>query len=122
MKSNKLRVAAAAFGGIVLASCTSTGTTSSINTTTHEAARTSTYEPGSSRLDQSRHNYVACLLETRSDASCTSQRTRFADAVRASAFKHPSTLPSHRQARNNQDFIDLTVERALSRTRRLALR
>ena len=96
---------------VALAACSTTGT----------GTNATAYAPDGTAVDQVRHNYVACLLETRSDASCTSQRTRFADAVRAAAFKHPKTFQSHRQAASNEAFINLTVEKAVSDTRRLAL-
>lgn len=104
-----LAVGAAAM--MALAACSTTGAGSSATA----------YAPDGTAVDQARHNYVACLLETRSDASCTAQRTRFADAVRTAAFKHPKTFQSHRQAASNQAFINLTVEKAVSDTRRLAL-
>lgn len=109
-KITLLAVGAAAM--MTLAACSTTGAGSSATA----------YAPDGTAVDQARHNYVACLLETRADASCMAQRTRFADAVRAGAFKHPKTFSSHRQAASNQAFINLTVEKAVSDTRRLALR
>lgn len=97
---------------MALAACSTSGTGSSATA----------YAPENTPVDQARHSYVACLLKTRSDASCTSQRNRFANAVRATAFKHPKTFQNHRQAASNQSFVNLTVEKAVSDTRRLALR
>ncbi|MBK1623095.1 hypothetical protein [Afifella marina] len=90
--------------------------------TTGDGTSTVAYAPDDTVVDQARHSYVACLLESGSDASCTSHRTRFANAVRVAAFKHPKTFNNHRQAASNQEYIDLTVEKAVSDTRRLALK
>ena len=97
---------------MVLTACSTSGTGPSA----------SAYAPENTPVDQARHLYVACLLTNRLDASCTSQRTRFANAVRGTAFKHPKTFQNHRQAASNQSFINLTVEKAISDTRRIALR
>ncbi len=108
------KITVLAVGAVAMMSLTACSTTGSGTSTT-------AYAPDGTAVDQARHNYVACLLETRSDASCGGQRDRFADAVRAAAFKHPKTFQSHRQAASNQEFINLTVEKAVSDTRRLAL-
>ena len=121
INSKKLRAAVAAFGCVALAACTTTGT-DSVNTASVKPTQTSTYKPGTSQLDRTRHNYVECLLQTRNDNQCSSQRNAFANAVESAAFNHGSTFQSHRQARSNKDFIALTVSKAVADTRRLALR